>query len=332
MKKITKKTIISNLIMITLTVLGIGLASSIFGSNNTLVWVAMQVSLTMYTKMNIGIDKKQAPIIIILLFLLIGISNRLAMLNPFLGAVINFITIFIIMYIPSRKVEQKPYMPFILCYIFAQSNPATGNDLKTRFISLLLGGILVAITYYISHRKSEEEKIHIKNIFKNIDITSNRFILSFKMAIGVTLAMFIGDIIGLQKTMWIALSVMSITQIDFKQTQERFKYRIISTIIGAIAFVILFKYLIPEHYTVIASLILSYIYTFVEAYNIQIIFVTVNSLSSAMLLFDSVTAVWLRIILVITGCVIGYTINKLNFEKIFKKDKKSNKQNKKVLN
>lgn len=303
--------------MIAATIIGIGIASTIFGTNNTLIWVAIQVSLTMYTKMHIGIDKKQAPFVIIALFLWIGIANRLAMVNPFLGIIINLISIFIIMYVPSRKVREKPYMPFILCYIFGQSVPATGKDFGTRMISLLVGSILVAIVYTISHHKSKAIRLNIKQMILTMDIRSNRFILALKMAIGVTIAMFIGTILGLQKTMWIALSVMSITQIDFAHTQKRFKLRIAGTIIGSIIFVILFQYLIPEHYTVIATLILSYIYTFVEAYHIQMIFVTVNALSAAMILFDRVTAIELRIALVMAGCLIGYIINRLNFKKWF---------------
>ena len=323
MKKITIKNIFSNLIMISLIVLMISIASSMFGSNNTLIWVSILVSLMLYSKMHIGIDKKQAPFVIIFLFLLIGISNRIAMINPYLGILINFISIFIIMYVPSRKVEQKPYMPFILCYIFGQSMPAVGEDFKSRMLSLLVGGVLIAIVYYITHGRTKAKRLNIRQMIKTVDVTSNRFIFSIKMAIGVTIAMFIGDIIGLQKTMWMALSVMSIMQIDFRHTKERFKYRILSTIIGSIVFVILFKYLIPEHYIVIATLILSYIYTFIEAYRIQIIFITVNALSSAMILFDSVTAVWLRIILVIVGCIIGYSINKLNLKKYLKILKKN---------
>ena len=324
MKKITSKNILSNLVMLGLIVIGIGITSALFGSNNTLIWVAIEVSLMMFSKMNIGIEKKQAPIVIILLFLLIGSSNYLAMINPYLGFIINFISIFIIMYVPSRKIEQKPYMPFILCYIFGQSNPAIGEDFKTRIMSLIVGALLVSIVYYFSHRKTKAKHLNIMQMIKTIDISSNRFIVSLKMAIGVSIAMFIGDVLGFQKTMWMAISVMSITQIDFKHTQERFKHRIISTIIGTIVFAFLFKCIIPEHYTVIASLFLSYIYTFIETYNIQIIFVTVNALSSAMILYDSVTAIWLRIILVIIGCIIGYSINRLNLKECFSKIKENN--------
>ena len=315
MKEINWKSIILNLGQLVFIMLFISITSTIFGSNNTLVWVAIEVSLVMYYKMNIGIDKQEAPFVIILLFLLIGVANRIAMLNLFLGIGINLLAIFTIMYVPSAKAEYKPYMPFILCYIFGQSTPVVGKDFGMRMLSLLVGSILVSVVYYIAHRKSEEKHVKLKEMISSIDITSDRFIIAIKMAIGVTIAMAIGSILGIKKTMWIALSVMSITQIKFEHTKKRFKYRIISTIIGSIVFVVLFQILIPSKYTVFATIILSYIYTFVEEYHIQMVFVTVNALSASMLLFDPTTAVELRIILVIAGCVIGYFINKLDFKR-----------------
>lgn len=315
LKEISWKSILCNLGQLVFIMLFISITSTIFGSNHTLVWVAIEVSLVMYYKMNIGIDKKEAPFVIMLLFLLIGIANRIAMLNIFLGVGINLLTIFIIMYVPSTKAEYKPYMPFILCYIFGQSTPAIGKEFGMRMLSLLVGSILVSIVYYVAHRKSEEKHLKVKEMITSIDITSDRFIIAMKMAIGVTIAILIGSLFGIKKTMWIALSVMSITQIKFEHTKKRFKYRIISTVIGCIVFVILFQILIPSKYTVLATIILSYIYTFVEDYHIQMVFVTVNALSASMILFDPTTAVELRIILVIIGCMLGYIINKLDFRK-----------------
>lgn len=313
MQKINLKNILSNLFNIVTIIVTIALASMLFGENNTLIWVAVEVAVLMFMKIGIEIELKQATCIVVLLFWLIGLSNRIAMINPYIGIVVNFITIFILTYVPSRKVSEKAYMPFVLCYIFGQSMATSSENFTSRIVSLIVGSIIVAAFYYFYNRKSVKSKIEISNI----DIMSDRFILAIKMSLGVTIAMYIGSMFNLQKTLWIALSTMSITQIEFKHTKEKFKHRIKSTFIGAIAFVILFQLIIPDRYATFATLVLSYIYTFVQVYSIQIIFITVNALSSAMILFDGVTAIWLRIILVVTGCIIGYLINRIDFKKIF---------------
>lgn len=307
-----------------------GVTSAIFGSKQTLIWVAIVVSYTMYGKIDLGMDKKQAPWAIVGIFLFIGIANRVAAINPILGIFINLIAIFMIMYIPSTKAEQKAYMPFILCYIFGQTVPVEGNDFWMRMFCLLLGGTGAAIIYAKGHKDCKEKHLTLKEMFTSICFTSERFILSVKMAIGVSIAMLLGTVFEVQKTLWIACSVMSLTQIDFSHTKKRFVYRIISTLIGAFLFILLFQYLIPQQYTSIAVLVLGFIYNFVEEYHIQIVFVTISALSSAMILFDSTTAAELRVLLVIIGCIIGFVINKLNFKKLFQKIEEHKNKNKLV--
>ena len=218
------------------------------------------------------------------------------------------------MYIPSEKPEYKAYIPFILIYIFDQSNIAVGEDFYTRMVSLIVGGIITGVVYYFRH-KNLKEGIHISKIMKDIDITSPRFIISIRMAIGVSIAILIGTLLGLQRTMWISMSVMSLTQLEFETTKERFKHRIVYTLIGAVAFVLLFQVLIPEKYNGLASIILSYIYTFIKDYKHQIIFITVNALSASMLIFDPTEAIGTRILLIISGCMLAMVINKIDLKK-----------------
>lgn len=315
MKKVNIKTIFKNLFMIACIIISVSLCSAIFGSNNSLTWVGTIVAIMLYWDLNIGINKRQAPIIIFSLFIFTGIANRVAEINPILGMIINLISIFSITYLLSAKPEYKAYIPLILIYIFDQSNVAIGKDFYTRMISLALGGLITGIVYYFRHRNVKEEFKNIKEHIKDVDITSPRFIISLKMSIGVSIAILIGTLLGIQRTMWISISVMSLTQLEFETTKERFKHRIIYTIIGAVTFVLLFQVLIPEKYDALASIVLSYIYTFIESYKHKIIFITVSALSASMVIFDTTTAIATRIILIILGCILAILINKIDLQK-----------------
>lgn len=327
MKKVNIKTIFKNLFMIACIIISVSLCSAIFGSNNSLTWVGTIVSIMLYWDLNIGINKKQAPIIIFSLFIFTGIANRFAEINPILGMIVNLISIFSITYLLSAKPEYKAYIPLILIYIFDQSNVAVGKDFYTRMISLALGGLITGIVYYFRHRNVKEEFKNIKEHIKDVDITSPRFIISLRMSIGVSIAILIGTLLGIQRTMWISISVMSLTQLEFEATKERFKHRIIYTIIGAVTFVLLFQVLIPEKYDALASIVLSYIYTFIESYKHKMIFITVSALSASMVIFDTTTAIATRIILIILGCILAILINKIDLQKpmILIKNKCTNK-------
>lgn len=315
MKKVNIKTIFKNLFMIACIIISVSLCSAIFGSNNSLTWVGTIVAIMLYWDLNIGINKRQAPIIIFSLFIFTGIANRVAEINPILGMIINLISIFSITYLLSAKPEYKAYIPLILIYIFDQSNVAIGKDFYTRMISLALGGLITGIVYYFRHRNVKEEFKNIKEHIKDVDITSPRFIISLKMSIGVSIAILMGTLLGIQRTMWISISVMSLTQLEFETTKERFKHRITYTIIGAVTFVLLFQVLIPEKYDALASIVLSYIYTFIESYKHKMIFITVSALSASMVIFDTTTAIATRIILIILGCILAILINKIDLQK-----------------
>ena len=99
MQKITRKSIFSNLLKLVFITLFVGVFSQIFGTNNSLTWVCVLIGTMMYWYMDIGINIKQAPFVIVLMFLQIGFSNKLAQINPVIGLIVNFITIFLIMYI-----------------------------------------------------------------------------------------------------------------------------------------------------------------------------------------------------------------------------------------
>ena len=122
MQKITRKSIFSNLLKLVFITLFVGVFSQIFGTNNSLTWVCVLIGTMMYWYMDIGINIKQAPFVIVLMFLQIGFSNKLAQINPVIGLIVNFITIFLIMYIPSanqniRRICHFFYVTFLISQI-----------------------------------------------------------------------------------------------------------------------------------------------------------------------------------------------------------------------
>lgn len=89
-------------------------------------------------------------------------------------------------------------MPFLLCYIFTQSTPV--YDIGFRYAvwpSLAAGGALVGIVYFIVHRKKPCPKVGVLDAIKNTAsaYTSVKTKFFLRMAIGMTIAMFIGDML-----------------------------------------------------------------------------------------------------------------------------------------
>lgn len=309
-QEINAKVLIGKLILLIGIIVFISIFSGIFGSNNTLIGVIIITAILMFSSMNLSLEFKDAILGIIVFFSAMGITSYFVKYHPYIGIVIDFILVFLMTYIFSIDIKKKLYLPFILCYIFLQGSPATDSELPVRVISLFIGGALVAIIYYLTHRKAEEEdRRTIKNMLSNIDIHSLQTNFSLRMAIGITIAIFIGTIFNFTKGMWITSTVLSLTQPYYTDIKEKIGQRLVGTVIGAIIFVILFNFLIPRSLDSIVLLVIGYIYSFIKPYKIQMIFVTLNSLAAAMILFDSTISVPMRIFFVIIGIIIAVLVN-----------------------
>lgn len=312
-KLFDKKKLIGNLIMMLAIIVFISIFSKFFGSANTLVGVTIITAALMFSAMDVSIKFKDAIASIIIVFTLMGVTSYVSMLNAFWGIPLNFISVFIIVYIFSNKVENKAYLPFMLCYVFMQGSPIRGmNEFIIRIAALFIGSIIVALVYYFTHKKAkDDDKRSIKEMFTTaFDKKSIQANFALRMAIGITIAMFIGSYFGFEKGMWISATVLSLTQPYYEQTKERIPQRIFGTVIGAIAFIVIFYFIVPKSLDSMVVLILSYIYMFVKPYKYQMIFVTLNALSAAMILFDFTVSVPMRIVFMLVGVVIAIIVNK----------------------
>lgn len=306
-----RKKILSKFLIFAFVMLFVMLFTMLFSNDNSYIGVAMITGIMMFKYVDLYIPYKKSPFLITGLFLLIGVSAWLSQFNPFTGFLINFITIVIFLTLSSADMNSKSYMPFILCYIFIQANPVADNMMPLRMLALLVGGILVSFTYAFFHRKSDY-KHPIHALFKLLHPDTLHFQFIMRMALGEAIAMFLGDFFQIPRYMWIALTIMSLTQPFYAKTKERIKHRFIGTICGALLFAFVFQWLIPSEYLAVCFLLLNFIYTFITDYKIQMVFITINSLNAAMILFDTKTSVFLRIVMICTGILIAHFINNAN--------------------
>ncbi len=316
-KNLKPKILVNNLILIVGIILFVSLYGAVFGSANSLVGVCAITAMLMFVDVHLSLKLNEAIITTVLSFVLMGVLTQISSMNIFLVLVINFIGIFIVSYLVTNTMETKAYLPFMLCYVFIEGNPVSWSEFPKRLVALLVGGILISAVYYFSHRKKDDsEHINISEMIKTMDKNSLQFNFSLRMAISVSLAMLLGSLIGAQKSMWISISAMSITQPHFEDSKTKSKERFFGTIIGSVMFVVLFVYIIPEKFSNIALLILSYIYTFAKEYKIKMIFTTMSSLGAAMILFQPGVSVPMRIAFIVMGIGIALVVNKVIYGRL----------------
>ena len=101
--------------------------------------------------------------------LTIGFLPSLVNLNPFTGVIINFIFIFIILYLLVYSLKETIYLPFLLGYVFFLCAPATGKELKLRILGLLIVAV-ISVIFQIIYFKFQDVNYAFNNLNKSLSL------------------------------------------------------------------------------------------------------------------------------------------------------------------
>ncbi|OSA89083.1 UNVERIFIED_ORG: hypothetical protein B2H98_16645 [Clostridium botulinum] len=159
---------------------------------------------------------------------------------------------------------------------------------------------------------SEWEKENIES-FKESFHKGMRFNFAMRMAITLTIVLFIGEILGYYKIIWAIITIMSVIQPYYEYTLNKTKERIIGNVIG-ILFTEIFINLVNIKWSTILILIASLylLYGFKEYYKISL-FASIASICIASLTENINVLLIYRVIYVIIGVAIVIIVNKKIF-------------------
>ncbi|NFH79767.1 FUSC family protein [Clostridium botulinum] len=159
---------------------------------------------------------------------------------------------------------------------------------------------------------SEWEKENIES-FKESFHKGMRFNFAMRMAITLTIVLFIGEILGYYKIIWAIITIMSVIQPYYEYTLNKTKERIIGNVIG-ILFTGIFINLVNIKWITILILIASLylLYGFKEYYKISL-FASIASICIASLTENINVLLIYRVIYVIIGVTIVIIVNKKIF-------------------
>lgn len=299
------KQAITNLLVLLFCVVFITLHTLVFGENNNIIGVILLIGILMMMKGDLGFHAKQAALSIVFIFILLAVAPTLSLINPFLGILVNGFSILLIMILSSHDVSMSNHVPFMMGYLFCHGYPVAGKDYLLRVISLVIGGLLIAFLYYSSN-KEKEYKRTIADLFKELKIHSLRTRWYIKLTVLLTATIFVCELLHYPRTMWVALTVLSLTLPFEEDASKRGKVRIPAAILGTALFYLLFVVIVPISYQSMVVLLASYIAMFTKNYFLKSIYNSFSALGTAVLLFPANVAMALRIYSNILGTVIAF--------------------------
>lgn len=291
--------------------------NSLCGSENSIVGVVLLAGLLILMGADLGYDARQAAVSIVLLFAVLAFAPKLSLINPWIGLVVNVAALTLIMLLSGHDLSKTGHLPFTMGYIMIQGYDVTGAVFQKRWISLLIGGILIAALYYVIHSKKPHKRT-IKDLVSEQHIDSTRTQWYIRLVATLSFVMLVGDLVNFPKTMWICLTILSLSTPLAAEYKKRAMYRIPATIIGSVLVFMLFETLVPFQYQTMVILLAGFMSMFISSYFIKTIYNSFSALITAALIFPANQAVLIRIVANIIGAVIALASIVL-FSKLFQK-------------
>ena len=116
----------------TIAVLTMFIVGIFFGQKNMLLAFPIALTSTVLGRQNFKVKTFNKAFIIILIDITILTLEYISRLNIFTGVFINFISIFLIMYIITTPYDLGFYKPFIMLYVFTQFTKVPFSEMPAR--------------------------------------------------------------------------------------------------------------------------------------------------------------------------------------------------------
>lgn len=308
MKKITKSDFkrycilaFKKLLMLVCILVFLSLFTMIFGNENALTGVALCTAFTIFIKADLSVKPLDGALFLFFGLCIVPIAAHYSLWNPYVGILVDLAVLFLIMTISTEVLAHKNYISFILFYAFDYGNPVYGKAFGMRLLATAVCALVIALTYFLIQRRKSASKKTILRVIREVDFRSDRAFFIYRMTLSLAAGMLIGNAFGFVRSMWIPLTIMSVTQLTVKDTLKRSLYRPLGTLFGAAMFFLLVSIDMPNGVRFAITMLLSYVYSFVRFYPFQMFFVTINSLNAATSVFPPEVAFYMRLILIAIG-------------------------------
>ena len=150
--KLNKSQIIWNTIIFIFILGFINLTSALFGEANKVVGVVVITTALAFIQRDLTTSPIENLIKLIVLNVLTGIFSSLAVINPWVGILINFVSLFFIGYLFSSNIKSPLIIPIGFQYLFMMYAPVTGKDFVLRIGALIFGGFATMAIQFVFNK------------------------------------------------------------------------------------------------------------------------------------------------------------------------------------
>lgn len=183
--------------------------------------------------------------------------------------------------------------------------------------------------YNVVDKIGDKSEIFSKKNIKSFltDTDSPKYCYGMRMAITMTIGLFLMEYFKLPEGRWILFTILSLTTPLYETSKHKIRYRIGSTLVGSVIIIILFSIFKTENIRLLIVMLAGYLQGYVNEYKYKIIFVTVSAIGAAAIVGNIQELTIERILMVAIGTIIAIIANKYLFSYNLEK---SNEQLRKI--
>ena len=229
-------------LIVAFAIVFISLLSSVFGSDNTPLAVAlfcMMLSIR-FVHFSYCVRDSLGTLAAVLAILVLAPSAAAA-LPWFLLIPLHFAAFFSLLYMTAQRPEMGNGGLYSFAYIYLTGNPVFGEALLRRGLLALAGYLLCGAILFAKHR-ARHHTTRFGTVVRSFDPSSPVHLWQLRMALGVSLVLTAGQVFGVERFMWMGFACASLlSEYPYSgNVTVRFRQRIVGAVAGSCGFYLLY--------------------------------------------------------------------------------------------
>lgn len=243
-----------SLLLILFAIIFITTLNHYFSIENSSVAVSLFCILLGIRFVPYGYEIKQSlGALLVTLFLMFGNSCLNTLGQPLLFFIANLLSLTLILILTANEPIMGNAGIYVFSYLFITNTPVTGTLQRLRFLELGLGFLICGAVLVLKHHHKNQSDT-VKQLFQNFTFKDPKCLWQLRLALGVSLSVYLGQLCHLPRVVWLGYACMSVL-LPYQATQSRRTFlRIIGVIIGSILFGLVYKHTPPQFIFLIGPL------------------------------------------------------------------------------
>ncbi len=231
-----------SVLIVAFAILFISLLSGLFGADNTPLAVALFCMMLGIRFVNFEYCIGDSLITLAAVLAILVLAPSAATVSPpILLIPLHFIAFFALIYMTTQRPEMGNGGIYSFAYVYLTGNPVLGEALVRRGLLALTGYLICGAILLVKHRH-QHKTVRFHHVIKKFDPSTLVHLWQLRMALGVSLVLTAGQVLGVERFMWMGFACASLlSEYPYSgSTATRFWQRMVGVIAGSCAYFVLY--------------------------------------------------------------------------------------------